>query len=371
MNRKNLCVLIGLSLTATTVQAQDFDDRWYFAPWIGYYHNDSDRNTDEGSLYGSIGIGKFIGPGTSIDVFFDRTTRTRKPSPPLGDEGWDNNGFGVSLRQHFGAWDAWRPYVMGGLGVSHHDLAGAEDGWDPFAQVGVGLSKSWTERTTFRTELAYRHDWDDESVPSEDGYGDWMLNLGLTVALGGGEEAVEVVEEVEEVAAPAEADCSTLDDDKDGVNNCDDKCPATASGQVVGPDGCPQDVTIDLRGVEFKFDRPDQGETDIEPTLKEPSSEGIAVLDQAVDVLNRYPQVRVEVAGHTDAVGTDEYNQGLSERRARIVYDYLTSHGVDAGRLAGPNGYGESRPIDTNETAEGRQRNRRTELVVEGQAPQQ
>jgi len=260
---------------------------------------------------------------------------------------------------------------MGGLGVTHHELGGAEDGWDPFAQVGVGVAKTWTDRVSFRTELAYRQDWGDESVPSEDGYGDWMLNLGLTVALGGGEESAEVEETVEEVApAPApeaEADCSTMDDDKDGVNNCDDKCPATASGQVVGPDGCPQDITIDLRGVEFKFDRPDQGETDIAPTLKEPSSEGLAVLDQAVDVLNRYPQVRVEVAGHTDAVGTDAYNQGLSERRARIVYDYLTSHGVDAGRLAGPNGYGESKPIDTNETAEGRQRNRRTELVVEGQ----
>src|SRR5687768_1391593 len=108
MNRKNLCALIGLSLAAPIAQAQDFDDCWYFAPWIGYYHNDSDRNTDEGSLYGRVGIGKFIGPGTSVDVLFDRTTRSRKPVRPFAGEGWDNNGFGVSLRQHFGAWGAWR-----------------------------------------------------------------------------------------------------------------------------------------------------------------------------------------------------------------------------------------------------------------------
>ncbi len=369
MNRKSLCVLIGLSLAAASAQAQDFDDRWYFAPWIGYYHNDEDRNTDDGSLYGSLGIGRFIAPNSAIDVFVDRTTRTRKPQPPF-TSGWDNNGVGVALRQHFGG-DTWRPYIMGGIGVSHHDVGdigrGSEGkGWDPFVQAGVGFSYAWNENVDFRAEGVYRLDFDDESIPNEDDFGDFMLNLGLAIKLGGAPDApeTEVTETVTETDTPV-ADCSQLDDDKDGVNNCDDKCPATPSGLIVGPDGCPQDVVIDLRGVEFKFDRPDQGETDIGPTLKEPSSEGIAILDQAVDVLNRYPQVRVEVAGHTDSVGTEEYNEGLSMRRSTIVYDYLTAKGVDASRLAGPNGYGELRPIDTNDTSEGRQRNRRTELVIQ------
>ena len=52
------------------------------------------------------------------------------------------------------------------------------------------------------------------------------------------------------------------------------------------------------------------------------------------------------MAGHTDECGKDEYNQGLSQRRSQVVYDYLTSNGVDAGRLAGPTGYGESRPLE-------------------------
>ncbi len=84
-----------------------------------------------------------------------------------------------------------------------------------------------------------------------------------------------------------------------------------------------------------------------------------------MQILQRYPDLKVEVAGHTDSIGTDAYNQGLSERRAKAVYDYLTSNGVDASRLQGPVGYGESRPIDTNETAEGRAKNRRTELNVQ------
>ncbi|MGN6234797.1 OmpA family protein, partial [Dyella sp.] len=61
----------------------------------------------------------------------------------------------------------------------------------------------------------------------------------------------------------------------------------------------------------------------------------------------------------------DAYNQSLSERRAQIVYDYLTAHGIDASRLEGPIGHGENDPVDTNDTDAGRARNRRTELQVQ------
>ena len=84
-----------------------------------------------------------------------------------------------------------------------------------------------------------------------------------------------------------------------------------------------------------------------------------------VEILKRYPELRVEVAGHTDLCGTDAYNQSLSERRAKAVYDYLTGNGVDGGRLAGPVGYGESRPLEqTAQTLPGckSETNRRTEL---------
>jgi OOP family OmpA-OmpF porin len=127
----------------------------------------------------------------------------------------------------------------------------------------------------------------------------------------------------------------------------------------------PQNVVIDLRGVNFKFDRPKTGETDIAPTLKPPAADSVAILDQAVDTLNRYPQVKIEIDGYTDSVGTDQYNQGLSERRAKIVADYLTSHGIDQSRITAVQGFGETNPIDTNQTAAGRQRNRRVEFKVE------
>ena len=114
----------------------------------------------------------------------------------------------------------------------------------------------------------------------------------------------------------------------------------------------PLPVSITLNGVNFDFDK---------CTLR---NDAIAILDEAVRVLNGN-DIRVEVAGHTDAVGTDAYNQKLSECRAHVVADYLTGHGVANAEISAVNGYGESKPIDTNDTAEGRARNRRTELNVQ------
>lgn len=249
MNRKNLCVLIALGLGAASVQAQDYDDRFYFAPYIGVSVNDDDRYTDSTSVIGGVGIGRFINPNSAIDVFVDRTTRDIRPDgigqPSQGQ--FANTVIGIALRHHFGSWEAWRPYVMVGGGMSYHDVETGDqfiDGgdYDPFVQAGLGLSNSITDRVSFRGEVAYRYDTDSDSAAligfgdDDDSYGDILVTFGLTVALGGAEEVVEVVET--EVPPPV-IDCSTLDDDRDGVNNCDDKCSDSTAGQVVGPDGCP------------------------------------------------------------------------------------------------------------------------------------
>jgi len=93
-------------------------------------------------------------------------------------------------------------------------------------------------------------------------------------------------------------------------------------------------------------------------------------LSKVADVLQRYPNTIIHVVGHTDSVGSESYNQRLSERRAQSVVDYFSSRGVTAGRLYAI-GRGETEPRATNETEAGRQLNRRVEIfvkpVVEGQ----
>ncbi|MHA6203027.1 OmpA family protein [Dyella soli] len=367
MNRKGLYFLIALALGGVgAVHAQDntagatttpsYDGRWYVAPTVGGYYNDTDRNTNSRQFYYGLGVGRFIAPNTSIDLFIDRTKRDTDSS--VGGGRWANNNYGVAARFYYGDWNAWRPYALVGVMGSYHQSA-ADHGWSPAAELGAGVSKTITASTDFRVEAGYRYDWDDKTQPEKNGYGDWFL--GLSIVSRFGEPAAAPVAAA---PAPVAPDCSKLDSDGDGVNDCDDKCPNTPAGTIVGPDGCPQKVVIDLRGVNFKFDRPKKGETDIKKALAEPSADSIAVLDQAVDTLQRYPEVKVNVAGFTDSVGKDAYNQDLSQRRAKIVFDYLTAHGIAASRLEGPIGHGKDNPIGSNDTDAGRAQNRRTELQV-------
>ena len=88
-----------------------------------------------------------------------------------------------------------------------------------------------------------------------------------------------------------------------------------------------------------------------------------SVLDSVAHRLNECDSVPVRISAHTDSVGADSYNQNLSERRASSVANYLQSRGIDAGRL-NSEAYGETQPIDTNGTPEGRRRNRRVELLT-------
>jgi outer membrane protein OmpA-like peptidoglycan-associated protein len=86
-------------------------------------------------------------------------------------------------------------------------------------------------------------------------------------------------------------------------------------------------------------------------------------LDQVAATIAEYQDTRVAIAGHTDSTGSDSYNQQLSERRAQAVASYLTGRGVAATRVT-TIGYGETRPVASNETADGRQQNRRVEIVL-------
>ena len=88
-----------------------------------------------------------------------------------------------------------------------------------------------------------------------------------------------------------------------------------------------------------------------------------AILDRLVAFMNENKDKRASLSGHTDSVGTDAYNQALSERRVNSVRDYVVKKGVNSERVSGQ-GFGESKPIADNKTAEGRSKNRRVEIKV-------
>jgi len=93
------------------------------------------------------------------------------------------------------------------------------------------------------------------------------------------------------------------------------------------------------------------------------TSQSKGILSEVANTLSNCDQTQVEISAHTDSVGSESYNQSLSERRAQTVADYLDARGIDRSRL-NPTAFGESSPIDTNDTADGRARNRRVELYA-------
>lgn len=120
-------------------------------------------------------------------------------------------------------------------------------------------------------------------------------------------------------------------------------------------------VEVVRRGDELVLDMPSGITFDFDSSTVRP--EFRSTLDQVADTLRRYEQTYVDVYGHTDSVGSDAYNQTLSERRAGAVASYLITRGVQSARLA-TRGFGESEPIASNETEEGRAQNRRVEIKL-------
>jgi len=323
----------GAAAASGDAASSAVDGRWYIAPTVGGYFNDSNRNTNGSQFYYGLGVGKFFTKDLSLDAFVDSTKRSVKG----GAGSWTSNNLGVAARWYFTDW-SFRPYLLGAVMGSHHNDP-MDRGWAPAAELGLGVAKSLTDGSDLRLEGGYRYDWDNKSVANQSGFGDWFLGLSIVSRFGA------------PPAAPAPAPAPVA------------AAPAEAPAPVEAP--APQKVVIDLRGVNFKFDRPKKGETDIAKVLAEPTADSISLLEQAVDTLKRYPDVHVTVAGYTDGKGKPAYNQALSERRAQIVYSYLTSHGIDASRLSGPIGHGANDPIGDNSTDAGRAQNRRVELQVQ------
>jgi len=156
------------------------------------------------------------------------------------------------------------------------------------------------------------------------------------------------------------------DEDGDGVPDSRDKCPGTPHGVHVDANGCPppapvveeavvvKEETIVIRDVHFQFDK---------ATLTESDKE---VLDKIATRLKaEAPTARLTVTGYTDSVGSDAYNQKLSDKRAHSVVEYLIQEGVPRSSFVSVVGAGESNPVADNSTADGRAQNRRTEIHIE------
>ncbi|MGK7294482.1 MAG: OmpA family protein, partial [Candidatus Wenzhouxiangella sp. M2_3B_020] len=206
-----------------------------------------------------------------------------------------------------------------------------DDGRDMYVSWGVGLRSELGSNLSLRTQLEGRYDNDRATLEREDGFIDFIASVGLTFAFG------------EPPAPPAPE-------------------PRRAPPREPVPEPAPPSPAPEPedREVLFDFDATVFFAFDSAELRPEARSE----LDRAAGVLEpRDEIILIEVAGHTDDIGAEAYNQELSERRARTVAEYLENRGVDRDRMKIV-GYGESRPRVPNTSPENRQQNRRVVISV-------
>jgi OOP family OmpA-OmpF porin len=344
----------ALAIAAPGLAAADDVGDWYLTPQIGGISVDNDRPLqDKDWLYG-LAIGKAVNNGLNIEMNFNGSQIGGGP-----DRG-DLSLYGASL-DFLGVMNrdgAVQPFLSAGVGAVENERSPGRNATDFMVQFGAGmLIKVWeasdgSNSFSLRPELKVRTE--DAGFP--DDYSDYLGLLGFQFSFGA--PAAKPVEAPpppppapEPPPAPPPPPPPPGDADKDGVLDNVDKCPDTPAGVAVDAFGCTRKGSITLEGVTFELNS----------ARLTPDSQ--QVLDSVAADLKKYPRLKIELQGHTDSSGSDQYNLKLSQQRADSVRIYLMDQGVPGGQLTA-RGYGETQPIEDNKTEAGRSLNRRVVMFV-------
>lgn len=346
--------LIGLALP---LHAEEFiDKRFYVSPMYAYTFAEDDRGSEDGS-------GWYLGSGKVLNRYWNAELGSyySRFNDNVGAQGalWRELGIKLDGQFFYSREKSFSPYFGIGAGVQQTDVlgTGVKD-TQPMVDAGLGFI-SWLDVAGFdlglRADARYRWAYLDnieERFPQIDQLNEPIIKVGLVLPVGPRLAAASTA------VAAAQPAVKTLDSDGDGVPDALDRCPGTARGVVVDSTGCPRDTSAAVAGGQRQFD-----DVLFEFDRSEITAAGAAILDNAAEVVNSgaYKSLRVNIAGHTDFIGSEGYNQALSERRANAVRSYLVRKGVDASRIS-TFAYGETTPKADNQSDEGRAQNRRAEI---------
>jgi OOP family OmpA-OmpF porin len=348
------CLALAV-LAAGPARAQYEDEplpSWYAGPFLGFAFADADRNaTDAVNLH--LVAGRVIHDAFSVELSL---FATKFGSDAAGGADADLLGAGVDLALGLPA--RGHPVFLLGAGAAQHDIGG-EGRTQAFGTVGLGYylpvgfgSELWRVEARYHLLLG-----EHPALPDEDLVEDVRLNLGVLFTFGG-EDPAPLPERRPEpppesrIVAPAPPPAAPLalaDADGDGVADVDDACPDTTPGTAVDARGCVKPERVVIRSAYF-------GSNSSSPTAKV-----YEVLRQVADAMQADPRMRLEVEGHSDVSGRTGRNLALSQQRAEVVRRLLIGFGVAPERLTA-RGYGESRPVNDNDTLEKRAYNRRVEF---------
>lgn len=216
------------------------------------------------------------------------------------------------------------PYVAGGLGAIRFCNSDLKDDTDFMVNYGAGLKYYLNESVALRGDVRHLISFDKT-------HSNIVYTVGMVFNLGGSKK-------------PVQARSTAVEEERREYKDTADRCT-----------GVPEGATTDSRGCWVIDDL--YFETGTSVIKKGPHNN----LDEVVTVMEKNPKLKVEVQGYADNRGSAEFNQSLSEKRAEAVRDYIVSKGIDKDRIKAK-GYGSSNPVMSNDTAEGRAKNRRVEL---------
>jgi OOP family OmpA-OmpF porin len=403
VNKGNIIRKLTLSLALSfcvTASAAELDERWHIDPALSYIKADSDRNSRSGA-------GIRLGAGKAISQSWDMEANlvADKLNGKSGSASYKQTGIGLDALYYFTRDANFSPYGVLGLGVLNTKRIG--ENANAMANAGVGFKKALNaDGLALRADLRYRLDFDDHQVAGQDRFGDWLLNVGLSIPLSektgpapvaaalapavaakpadsDGDGVIDSEDRCPDTPAGAKVDARgcELDSDGDGVTDSRDQCPETPAGAKVDARGCEPDddgdgvadskdkcpdthkgAKVDTNGCEIAEVIVLKG-VNFETASNRLTQDSIGILDKVADTLIARPHIAIEVAGYTDSRGSAAYNRTLSRKRAQAVADYLIKRGVKAENLTAK-GYGEENPVADNKTAEGQAENRRVELHI-------
>lgn len=340
MKKVLLTLSVVAAMAASSLSAVEYE--YEITPTVGGVMPEGNLDIDDQLYFGLI-FGKRIS-----DAWFDQFQLGVEYAPGVDyDIGNEDTGIirgTLNFVKYFPITDSFSIYGLVGFGGEHltNNQFGNNNRF--FVDYGAGLKYNFTDQLALKLEA--RHGIKLNASPENSTQNNLFYSLGLSYAFGEVSAAPAPVKEevVEEVVVKEVKDG---DDDGDGVLNSVDECPNTPAGVPVDAKGCP--LTISLH-VNFNFDK-----ANVLPKY-------IPEVKKVANFMSKYPVYKVMLEGYTDSTGPEDYNMKLSDRRAAAVAKSLEKLGVSGDKISTA-GYGESKPVASNKTKEGRAENRRVDAV--------
>ncbi len=349
---KNNAWLCLMGLVAVSGASANEVGRWYVTPQGGGLITDDDRYIEDGDGLFGLSVGRHLSEHWSLELNANGAQL----------DTFDPYAGSLDLLRVFRRNESLSPYLTFGAGAVRNDVAAGSDSTDFISQAGIGLlwklgeNSRGTSSFSLRPEIKAR--WDD--VGRSGHFTDYIATLGFQLAFGGAAAS----------PGPSSSDSAACTDIR---THSGSRTGRGCTGGLVTAMACsippiaapgPRAAWRWMRRAARSRARSRWWALDSRPTPPRSLRRHARCSTRSAANLKKYPELQIELQGHTDSVGADQYNQRLSQQRADSVRAYLLTQGVSTSQVVA-HGYGEARPIASNGTPEGRAQNRRVVMKVE------